>query len=137
MTTDFKDPATVDKILSEYRTIAVVGLSDKPERASFRVANYLNHQGYRIIPVNPKLTELFGEKAYPDLESIPFSIDIVDIFRRSEDIPPIVKSAIAIGAKAVWMQEGIINESSAREAANSGLDVVMDLCMLKEHQKRD
>lgn len=135
MSGDFTGIETVKKILEEYRTIAVVGISDKPERPSFRVASYLQARGYRIVPVNPRLTEVLGEEAYPDLLSIPFEIDVVDIFRRSEDVPPIVDAAIEKGARAVWMQEEVISEESALKAKERGLDVIMDLCMLKEHQK--
>ncbi|MEE9553196.1 MAG: CoA-binding protein [candidate division Zixibacteria bacterium] len=135
MSGEFKQVETIKKILGDYHTIAVVGLSDKPDRPSYFVASYLQNQGYRIIPVNPRLTEVLGEKAYPDLASVPFEIDIVDIFRKSEDIPPIVDAAIEVGAKAIWMQEGVISEKSAQKAMNEGLDVVMDLCMLKEHRK--
>lgn len=135
MSDEFTRIETVKKILEDYHTIAVVGISDKPERPSFRVASYLQDRGYRIVPVNPRLTEVLGEEAYPDLLSIPFEIDVVDIFRKSENVPPIVDSAIEKGARAVWMQEGVINEESALKAKKTGLDVIMDLCMLKEHQK--
>lgn len=135
MSDEFTRIETVKKILEEYRTIAIVGISDKPERPSFRVASYLQAQGYRIVPVNPRLTEVLGEEAYPDLLSIPFEIDVVDIFRRSEDVPPIVDAAIEKGARAVWMQEEVISEESALKAKETGLDVIMDLCMLKEHKK--
>lgn len=135
MSDEFTRIETVKKILEEYSTIAVVGISDKPERPSFRVASYLQAQGYRIVPVNPRLTEVLGEEAYPDLLSIPFEIDVVDIFRRSEDVPPIVDAAIEKGARAVWMQEEVISEESALKAKETGLDVIMDLCMLKEHKK--
>jgi len=126
-------PETIAKILS-MKTIAVVGLSDKEDRPSYRVASYLKGHGYRIVPVNPMITEWQGEKSYPNLEAIPFPIDIVDIFRKSEDVPPIVKGAIAIGAAAVWMQEGVVSEDAAREAEKAGLLVVMDRCLMKEHK---
>jgi uncharacterized protein len=128
----------IDSILRESRTIVVVGLSDKPDRPSYRVARYLQTQGYRIVPVNPGLTEVLGERSYPDLASIPGPdpVDVVDIFRRSEDVPPIVEAAIARGARAVWMQEGIVNEAAAERARAAGLQVVMNLCMKKEHEKR-
>ncbi len=122
-------------ILKEYRTVAVVGLSPKEERPSYNVARYLKSQGYRIIPVNPNAREVLGEASYPDLKSIPEKVDIVDIFRRSEDVPPIVDEAIAIGAKVVWMQEGIINHEAAERARKAGLEVIMDRCMLKEHKR--
>lgn len=132
------ESAVIDNILRESRTIAVVGLSDKPDRPSYKVARYLQRHGYHIVPVNPALTEVLGERSYPDLASIPGPdpVDVVDIFRRSEDVPPIVEAAIAKGAKAVWMQEGIVNEAAAARARAAGLQVVMNLCMKKEHEKR-
>jgi uncharacterized protein len=132
------ETASIDRILRESRTIAVVGLSDKPDRPSYRVAKYLQAHGYRIVPVNPALTEVLGERSYPDLASIPGPdpVDVVDIFRRSEDVPPIVDAAIARGARVVWMQEGIINEAAAERARSAGLTVVMNLCLKKEHEKR-
>ena len=124
-----------EDILSESKTIAVVGLSPKTNRPSHEVAEYLQQQGYKIIPVNPRATEILGEKSYPDLTSISVKVDLVDVFRRSEDIPPIVEEAIRIGAKAVWIQEGIISEEAAARAMNAGLLVVMDKCTLKVHQQ--
>lgn len=124
-----------EDILSVSETIAVVGLSPKTNRPSHEVAEYLKQQGYKIIPVNPRATEILGEKSYPDLISIPLKVDLVDIFRRSEDVPPIVDEAIKIGAKAVWMQEGIISEEAAARARNAGLLVVMDKCTLKVHER--
>jgi len=135
MIEDFKHRDTVEKILGSCRIVAVVGISEKPDRPSFGVASYLQGQGYRIIPVNPRIENVLGVKAYPDLKSIPFEIDIVEIFRKSEEVAPIVDAAIAIKAKAIWMQEGVIDEESAKKAKRAGLDVVMDLCMLKEHKK--
>jgi len=132
---DYQSTEIVKKILRVYRTVAVVGLSDKPERPSYGVASYLQSQGYRIVPVNPRISRVLGEDAYPDLVSIPFEIEIVDIFRRIEDIPPVVDDAIKKGARAIWMQEGIVNETAAEMAVSAGLEVIMDLCMLKEHQK--
>ncbi|HEY4716749.1 MAG TPA: CoA-binding protein [bacterium] len=126
---------TITKILKEFRTIAVVGLSPKADRPSYRVADYLKRQGYKIIPVNPNVTEILGEKCYPALSAIPEKVDVVDIFRKSGDVPPIVDEAIRIRAKAVWMQEEIINEDAAKKAESAGLLVVMDRCMLKEHRK--
>ena len=134
---DYQSAEIVKKILRVYRTVAVVGLSDKPERPSYGVASYLQSQGYRIVPVNPRISRVLGEDAYPDLVSIPFEIEIVDIFRRSEDIPPVVDDAIKKGVRAIWMQEGVVNETSAEMAVAAGLEVIMDLCMLKEHQKHD
>ncbi len=132
---DYQSTEIVKKILQEYHTVAVVGLSDKPERPSYGVASYLQSQGYRIVPVNPRISRVLGEDAYPNLVSIPFEIEIVDIFRRSEDIPPIVDDAIKKEVRAIWMQEGVINETAAEKAAAAGLEVIVDLCMLKEHQK--
>ena len=125
----------IEEILRNSRTIAVVGLSANPQRPSNVVATYLKERGYKIIPVNPGEKTILGETSYPDLSSIPVKIDVVDIFRQSEVVPPIVKEAIKIGAKAVWMQEGVINEKAAAEAEKAGLKVVMDKCMRKEHMK--
>ncbi|HEX9913172.1 MAG TPA: CoA-binding protein [candidate division Zixibacteria bacterium] len=125
----------MEKIFKDSKTIAVVGLSSNPSRPSYSVARYLQSQGYKIIPVNPNEKEILGEKSYPDLVSIPDKIDIVDIFRRSEDVPPVIEQAIEIKAKVVWMQEGIVNEEAAKKASDAGLTVVMDKCMYKEHCK--
>ena len=127
--------STEEEILSFSRVVAVVGLSAKPDRPSYRVASYLKEQGYKIIPVNSTEKEVLGEACYPDLASVPESVDVVDVFRRSEEVPPIVEEAIRIGAKTVWMQEGVINEEAAARGREAGLRVVMDECMLKEHQK--
>lgn len=124
-----------EQILDTCRIVAVVGLSPDAERPSFRVASYLKDQGYRIIPVNPRLSQILGETCYPELTSIREAVDVVDIFRRAEETPAIVDQAIAIGAKAVWMQEGIVNEAAADKAREAGLLVVMDRCMRKEHLK--
>jgi uncharacterized protein len=123
------------EILQNNRTIAVVGISSNPEKPSNVVAKYLREHGYVIIPVNPNETAVLGEKSYPDLSSIPLKVDVVDIFRKSEDVPPIVREAIKIGAKAVWMQEGIVNDDAASVARRAGLKVVMNKCMRKEHIK--
>jgi uncharacterized protein len=128
------DPIT--QILKSSRTIAVVGLSNRHHRPSYGVTDYLKTSGYRIIPVNPKETEILGEKCYARLEDIPGPVDIVDIFRRSEFVPEIVESAIRIGARAIWMQEGVIHATAAERARSAGLAVVMDRCILKEHIKR-
>jgi len=122
-------------ILEIGKTVAVVGLSPDETRPSFRVANYLKQQGYRIIPVNPTADEIMGEKCYPNLLSIEEKVDIVDIFRRTDAVLPIVEEAISIGAKAVWMQEGIVNEEAAKLASDAGLMVSMDKCMYKEHMR--
>ena len=126
---------TAEDILREGKTIAVVGLSPRPERDSHLVAKYLKEQGYRIIPVNPMVDEVLGEKSYPDLKAIPERVDVVDVFRKAEDVLPIVDQAIDIGASAVWMQLGIVNEAAAARAREAGLGVVMDLCMLIEHKR--
>ncbi len=122
-------------ILRSVKTIAVVGLSSKRMRPSYGVSEYMQRAGYRIIPVNPAETEVLGEKAYPDLDSIPVPVDLVNIFRRSELVPPVVDAAIRIGAKAIWMQEDVVNEEAAEKARAVGLMVVMDRCVLKEHRK--
>jgi predicted CoA-binding protein len=127
--------STEKEILDSSRVVAVVGLSPKPERPSYTVASYLKEQGYKIIPVNPGAQEILGEVCYPDLGSISEPVDVVDIFRSSEEVPAIVEEAIKIGAKVVWMQLGVINEEAAARARGVGLLVVMDRCMLKEHQK--
>ena len=121
------------EILRKYKTIAVVGLSNNPMRPSHGVSAYMQRQGYRIIPVNPGHAQILGEKSYRTLEEIPEPVEIVNIFRRSEMIPPVVESAIAIGAKVVWMQEGIEHEEAAEKARAAGLEVVMNTCILKEH----
>lgn len=123
------------KILSSFRTIAVVGLSGKRYRPSYGVAEYMQRSGYRIIPVNPLESEILGEKCYPDLDSIPGEVEIVNIFRRSEFVPDIVEAAIRKGAKAIWMQEGVVHEGAAQRAASAGLLVVMDRCILKDHRR--
>jgi predicted CoA-binding protein len=125
---------TVDEILTSSRTIAVVGLSSTHWRASFGVAEYMQSHGYRIIPVNPNETEVLGERALKTLEDIEEPVDIVNVFRRSEFVADIVERAIAIGAGAVWLQEGVIDEAAAGRARDAGLGVVMDRCILKEHK---
>ncbi len=122
-------------LLRTSRVIAVVGLSSNPLRPSHGVAGYMQEHGYRIIPVNPQETEVLGEKAYPSLEDVPGKIDIVNIFRRSNFVPPIVEDAIRLGARAVWMQEGVVHEQAAARARAAGLIVVMDRCILKEHRR--
>ncbi len=125
----------VEDILKNSRTVAMVGLSSNPERPSNLVGRYLKAHGYEIIPVNPNEKTVLRLKSYPDLSSIPGKIDVVDIFRRSEDVPPIVRDAIKIGAKAVWMQEGVKNAEAAAVARQAGLKVVMNKCMRKQHIK--
>ena len=122
-------------ILLSTKTIASVGLSSNPGKESYGIVQYLKSQGYRVIPVNPTAEEILGEKSYPDLESIPEKIDVVQVFRKPEDVPPVVESAIKVGAKTVWMQEGIINEEAAQKAREAGLQVVMDACMRATHRR--
>ena len=128
-------PETIRRILDECRTIAVVGLSSDPSRASNSVSGYMRRQGYRVIPVNPNETSVFGEKSYPDLSAVPEKIDLVDVFRRSDEAGKAVDEAIAVGAKAVWLQEGVIDRAAAQRAVDAGLLVVMDRCWLKEHMR--
>jgi len=122
------------KILTTSKTIAVVGLSNNPERPSYDVASYLKDHGYRIIPVNPTIKEALGEKAYPSLKEIPERVDVVQIFRRPEEVPAIVEDAIAIGAKVVWMQPGAENEDAAAKAESAGLKAVVGACMRTVHR---
>jgi uncharacterized protein len=123
------------ELLRKYRTIAVVGLSPNRMRPSYGVSQYMQSQGYRIIPVNPGHAEILGEKSYRTLQDIPEPVEIVNVFRRSEETGPVIDAAIAIGAKAVWLQEGVVNEAGAEKARAAGLDVVMDRCILKEHRR--
>lgn len=129
-------PDPIADVLRNTKTIAVVGLSDKPLRPSHGVAAYMQAQGYRIIPVNPRITEVLGEKAYPSLLDIPAKVDLVDVFRRSEFVEEIVDQAIRLKIPAVWMQEEIIHEKAAEKARQAGLFVVMDRCILLEHRAR-
>jgi predicted CoA-binding protein len=126
---------TLKEILLSTKTIASVGLSSSPGKVSFGVGAYLMEQGYQVFPVNPTTDEILGEKAYPDLESISENIDVVQVFRRPEDVPPVVEAAIKIGAKVVWMQLEIVNEEAAQTAREAGLQVVMDHCMRVEHMR--
>lgn len=128
--------ADIERVLTQYRTVAIVGASDNPKRPSHRVAELLKGEGYRIIPVTPKAERILGETAYPDLASIPVQVEVVDVFRRPEEVLPIAEEAIAVRAKALWMQEGIINEEAATRAREAGLTVVMDRCMRKEVLRR-
>jgi predicted CoA-binding protein len=124
-----------EEILRKYRTVAVVGISSREDRPSYRVARYLKEHGYHIIPVNPRETEVLGEECYPDLCSVPEPVQVVDVFRRSREVPRVVAEAMYKGAKAIWMQEGIVHEAAARRARQAGLEVVMDRCMMAEHRK--
>ncbi len=127
---------TIERILAESKTVAVVGISDKPERPSHVVAQYLQERGYRVIPVNPLLREVLGEKAYGSLSDIPGKVDLVDVFRKADDVPPLAEEAIRIGARFFWMQEGVVNESARDRLAGAGIPVVMDRCVKKELAKR-
>lgn len=128
---------TIEKILKECRTIAVVGLSSSRVRPSNVVASYMKQNGYEVIPVNPNETEVFGDRSYASLAEVPAKIELVDVFRRSDEAGNAVDEAIAIGAKAVWLQEGVIDDEAARRAADAGLLVVMDRCWLKEHLRNN
>lgn len=127
---------TIRRIIKNTRTIAVVGLSSRRERAGYYVPAYLQSQGYRIIPVNPNLEQALGEKSHPDLQAIPEPVDLVLVFRRSEEVLPFAIQAVQIGAKALWMQTGILNAEAAQVAQQAGLDVIMDRCMMVEHRQR-
>jgi predicted CoA-binding protein len=124
-----------EKILNEFFTVAIVGASPNPEKPSYRVFDYLAHHGFHVIPVNPNAQQILGHISYDSLLSIPEKVEVVDIFRSSEEVMPVVEEAIRIGAKAVWMQEGIINEEAAARARKAGLLVVMDKCIMKEHKR--
>jgi uncharacterized protein len=126
----------IAEILKRYRTIGVVGLSSNTARPSYGVSEYMQSAGYRIIPVNPNETEVLGEKTYARLEDVPEKIEIVDVFRRPEEVPPAVEGAIRISAKVVWMQLGIEHQAAAEKARATGLIVVMDACILVEHKRR-
>lgn len=125
----------IDQILAETKTIAVVGLSGNPMRPSFGVSEYMQQAGYRIIPVNPVEESILGEKSYPTLEAIPEPVDCVDVFRKPDAVPEIVASAIKIGAKSIWLQEGVVHDEAAAVAEAAGLSVVQDRCILKEHRR--
>src|SRR5213596_539943 len=127
---------TILELLKKYKTIAVVGLSSNPMRPSHGVTEYMQGAGYRIIPVNPNETEVLGEKSYARLEDVPEDVDVVNVFRRAEEVPPVVESAIRVGAKVVWMQLGIENEEAAEKARAAGLVVIEDACILVEHRRR-
>jgi len=133
---EINDPETIKRILDECRTIAVVGLSSKSTRPSHGVAAYMQRAGYRVTPVNPNENEVLGEKSYASVAEVPGRIDLVDVFRRSEEAGAAVDEAIAIGARAVWLQEGVIDHAAAQRALDAGLLVVMDRCWLKEHARR-
>jgi uncharacterized protein len=134
-TTDARTDVILE-LLKKYKTIAVVGLSSNPMRPSYGVTEYMQEAGYRIIPVNPNEIEVLGEKSYARLEDVPEKVDIVNIFRRAEDVPAVVASAVRVGAKVVWMQSGIENEEAAEKARAAGLVAVEDACILVEHKRR-
>ena len=127
----------IDRILSDSKTVAVVGMSSRADRPSHYVAKYLLENGYDVIPVNPQIDEVLGLQSYPDLKSIPRHVDLVDIFRRSIQVPPIVDEAIEIGAQFIWMQDGVTHEEAAAKAREAGATVVMDNCTLREHSRRN
>ncbi|MCK6471379.1 MAG: CoA-binding protein [Planctomycetes bacterium] len=127
----------IDAILDTYKTIAVVGLSDKPDRPSYGVSEYMKAQGYRIIPVNPAAETILGEKSYPSVAAIPEAVEIVNIFRKPDAVPAIVDEAIAKGAKVVWMQDGIVHNAAADKARAAGLKVVMSKCLYREHRRHN
>jgi len=124
--------AEITKLLKNLKTIAIVGLSNNPMRPSFGVSRFLQRQGYRIIPVNPKETEVLGERAYPSVRDVPDEIDLVDIFRRPARVPEVIDDALAKGVRHIWMQEGVVNHEAAKKAEDAGMSVVMDRCILKE-----
>lgn len=132
---EINSPQAIERILDECRTIAVVGLSSNSWRPSYSVAGYMKDQGYKVIPVNPNEEEVFNEKSYSSLADVPDKIDLVDVFRRSEEAGAVVDEAIKVGAKAVWLQEGVIDDAAAERAAAAGLLVVMNRCWLKEHMR--
>jgi uncharacterized protein len=129
----YQDPRVIQRLLRDSRVVAIVGLSSDPQRASWFVASYLKKEGYRIIPVNPKADRILGEKAYPDLASIPEPVDLVDVFRPAAECLAVAKQAVAIGAKALWLQLKLVNIEAAEYAARNGLDVVVDRCVKMEH----
>lgn len=129
----YQDPGMIRTILSTSKTIAIVGLSPRSERPSYFVGSYLNYEGYRVIPVNPRATEIFGEKAYPDLLSIPFPVDVVNVFRQPEECVEVAEQAVKIGAKTLWLQLRVVNFEAAGIAEAAGLNVIMDRCIKIEH----
>ncbi|HEX3628853.1 MAG TPA: CoA-binding protein [Candidatus Dormibacteraeota bacterium] len=133
---DWQASDVVDRILTNARTIAVVGLSPDPRRPSHGVARYLQRAGYRIIPVNPNIDKVMGEVAYSSLREVPEPIDVVDVFRRSAFVGPVVDEAIAVNARALWLQDGVVDEAAAQRARTAGLDVVMDDCIMRRHAGR-
>jgi predicted CoA-binding protein len=133
----WQDPAVIRRLLASARTIAIVGMSADPQKASAFVASYMQHEGYRVVPVNPRGGRVLGETIYPDLASIPIPVDIVDVFRPPAEALEFARQAVAIGAKALWLQLRIVNFEAAELAAGAGLDVVMDRCVKMEHGRFD
>ena len=131
----YQDPEAMQRVLGSARTIAIVGLSSNPLRASYFVGYYLKRHGYRVIPVNPRETEILGETSYPSLRDVPGHIDVVDVFRAPAALPDIARDAVAVGADTLWAQFGVINEEGARIAEEGGLTVVMDRCLKVEHAR--
>jgi uncharacterized protein len=125
----------IRQIFEGAKTVAIVGISDRPERESFRVGSFLMQQGYRVLPINPNVDQILGLRVLPSLRDVDEPVDIVDIFRRSEAVLPVVEDAIAVGAKVIWMQEGVVNEEAARRAEDAGLQVVMDRCVRTEYKR--
>ena len=135
MTVPYQDPHVIVRALRAARTVAIVGLSKDPLRPSHFIGFYLQRHGYKIVPVNPREPEILGERSYPSLKDIPFPVDIVDVFRRPDAVPDIARDAVAIGAKVLWLQFGVISPEGAKIAADGGLDVIMDRCMKIEHAR--
>jgi hypothetical protein len=129
------DNEQISNLLKNSTTIAVVGISNKPERDSYKVAEYLQKQGYKIIPINPAIKEVLGEKAYSSLTQVSIPVDIVDVFRRSKEVPGVIKEALKLKPKAIWLQLGVIDEEAAKQAINEGLTVIMDRCIKIEHDR--
>ncbi|GAB6274521.1 MAG: CoA-binding protein [Peptococcaceae bacterium] len=125
----------ISSLLKNSTTIAVVGISDNPERDSYKVAEYLQKQGYKIIPINPAVKEVLGEKTYSGLTQVSMPVDIVDVFRRSEKVPEVIKEALKLRPKAIWLQLGVINEEATKQAVKEGLTVIMDRCIKIEHNR--
>jgi len=123
------------KVLNDCKTVAIVGLSDNPQRASHRIGKYLKENGYKIVPVNPALSEVLGEKAYPDMASIPFAVDLVDVFRRQEEVDAVVEEALRINPKAVWLQLGLTCPGEKGRVREAGADLVEDCCVMVEHRR--
>ncbi len=133
----FRNPedSVIQSVLEKSQHVAVVGLSDKPSRPSYQVASYLQNRGYHIVPVNPRLRQALGEAAYPSLLEVPGEVDLVDVFRRPEEVDEVADQTVARGARVLWLQEGVVNLQAAERARKAGLVVVMDRCLFKEHRR--